>query len=238
MKIYYSTASPFVRKCLVVAHERGFAERIEHLPQAAHPIYRNDINLLSDNPLGQLPTFVCDDGQVLYDSRVICEYLDSLPAGSRLIPEDGPERWDCLTAQSLADGMTGAALLARYEKLMRPESLQWPVWADAQLQKVQSGLVWLDRAAPNFGGHVDLGKIAFACTLAHRRASSSTLVFSVQRAGFHEGDGLPGTFHTLVRQPQAAAGISRLKTGGVEPSLRWAHSSRRSSHRLPPVCGR
>jgi glutathione S-transferase len=167
MKIYYSTASPFVRKCLVVAHERGFAERIEHLPQAAHPIYRNDINLLSDNPLGQLPTFVCDDGQVLYDSRVICEYLDSLPAGSRLIPEDGPERWDCLTAQSLADGMTGAALLARYEKLMRPESLQWPVWADAQLQKVQSGLVWLDRAAPNFGGHVDLGKIAFACTLAY-----------------------------------------------------------------------
>src|SRR6266568_3801583 len=77
MKIFFSPSSPFVRKVLVSAHELGLAERIERLKSAAHPINR-DQTIIAHNPLGQVPTFFADDGRVLYDSRVICEYLDTL----------------------------------------------------------------------------------------------------------------------------------------------------------------
>jgi glutathione S-transferase len=80
MKIFFSPASPFVRKCMVVAHELGIADRIEKLPSAAGPVKR-DATIIPKNPLGQVPTFLTDDGQVLFDSRVICEYLDATPGG-------------------------------------------------------------------------------------------------------------------------------------------------------------
>ena len=80
MKVYFSPASPFVRKVLVAAHELGLSDRIERLACAAHPINR-DMDIVAQNPLGQVPTFFTDDGRVLYDSRVICEYLDSLGQG-------------------------------------------------------------------------------------------------------------------------------------------------------------
>ena len=71
MKIYFSPASPFVRKCMVIAHELGLADRIEKLPSAAGPVAR-DQNIIPDNLLGQVPTLITDDGQRLFDSRVIC----------------------------------------------------------------------------------------------------------------------------------------------------------------------
>src|SRR5664279_571694 len=113
MKILYSAASPFVRKCLVAAHELGQAGRIELVPAAAHPVNR-DPSIVAHNPLGKVPTLITDDGAVLYDSRVICEYLNALGDGG-LIPREGPQRWQVLTAQSLADGIMDAAVLTRYE---------------------------------------------------------------------------------------------------------------------------
>ena len=123
MKIYYSPTSPFVRKCLVVAHELGIGDRLERVPADAHPVKR-DRNLVAVNPLGQVPALVTDDGAVLYDSRVIAEYLNDLEDGG-IFPGDGPERWRALTEMSLADGMTDAALLTRYETAARPEALRW-----------------------------------------------------------------------------------------------------------------
>lgn len=165
MKIYFSPASPFVRKCLVAADELGVAEKIERLPSAAHPVHR-DSQIVASNPLGQVPTFFLDDGTVLYDSRVICEYLDSR-FGPRLIPEPGAERWARLTEQSLADGMLGGALLARYETAVRPEALRWSEWAEGQLAKVRSGLHWLEQEAPGFGERVDIGTLSFGCALGY-----------------------------------------------------------------------
>ncbi|MDP9996203.1 glutathione S-transferase [Variovorax boronicumulans] len=165
MKIFHSPASPFVRKCMVVAHELGIADRIEKLPSAAGPV-RRDATILPKNPLGQVPTFLCDDGQVLYDSRVICEYLDAKHSGS-LFPADGTQRWARLTELALADGMTAAALLARYETMLRPEALRWNDWTEGQLAKVRTGLEWLETAAPSFGDRVDIGTIAFGCTLGY-----------------------------------------------------------------------
>ena len=165
MKIFHSPASPFVRKCMVVAHELGIADRIEKLPSAAGPVKR-DATILPKNPLGQVPTFLCDDGQVLYDSRVICEYLDATHSGA-LFPADGTERWARLTELALADGMTAAALLARYETMLRPEALRWNDWTEGQLAKVRTGLEWLETAAPSFGDRVDIGTIAFGCALGY-----------------------------------------------------------------------
>jgi glutathione S-transferase len=165
MKIFHSPASPFVRKCMVVAHELGVADRIEKLPSAAGPVKR-DATILPKNPLGQVPTFLCNDGQVLYDSRVICEYLDATHSGA-LFPADGTERWARLTELALADGMTAAALLARYETMLRPEPLRWNDWTEGQLAKVRTGLEWLETAAPSFGDRVDIGTIAFGCALGY-----------------------------------------------------------------------
>ena len=159
MKIFYSPASPFVRKCMVVAHELGIADRIEKLPSAAGPVKR-DAAILPKNPLGQVPTFLCDDGQVLFDSRVICEYLNATQSGA-LFPAEGAERWARLTELALADGMTAAALLARYETMLRPEALRWNEWTEGQLAKVRTGVEWLETASPSFGERVDIGTIAF-----------------------------------------------------------------------------
>jgi glutathione S-transferase len=165
MKIFYAATSPFVRKCLVAAHELGLRERLELLPAAAHPIDRNR-TIVAHNPLGQVPTLITDDGIVLYDSRVICEYLNALGDG-RLIPPKGPARWSVLVEQSLADGIMDAAVLARYETAVRPENLRWNDWTAGQLDKVTCGLAELERHARGFGDRVDVGTIAVGCALGY-----------------------------------------------------------------------
>lgn len=165
MKLYHSAASPFVRKCLVVAHELGLRDRVELVPASAHPVTRNR-ELIAVNPLGQVPTLVTDEGAVLYDSRVICEYLNALGDGD-IVPADPDERWPRLVEQSLADGVTDAALLTRYETTARPEALRWSDWVEGQLDKVACGLAELERRASGFGDRVDIGTIAFACALGY-----------------------------------------------------------------------
>ena len=165
MKIHFSPASPFVRKCLVAAHELGVAERIEKMPASAHPVNRNPV-IVESNPLGQVPTFFTDDGTVLFDSHVIVEYLNA-ECGGQLLPASGPARWKMLTEHALADGMLGATLLARYEMAVRPEPLRWTAWTDGQLDKVWAGLRWLEDAAPGFAGRVDIATISFGCVLGY-----------------------------------------------------------------------
>ena len=165
MKLFYAAASPYVRKCLVTAFELGLSDRIERLPAAANPVDR-DRTIVAKNPLGKIPTLITDDGAVLYDSRVICEYLIDLADGS-LLPARGPARWRALVEQSLADGISDAALLARYETAMRPEALRWDAWTAGQLEKVTSGLDEIEARAGDFGDRVDLGTIAIACALGY-----------------------------------------------------------------------
>lgn len=163
MQILFSPFSPYVRKCLLAAHELGLNERVTLLPSNAHPVNR-DQEIIAKNPLGKVPTFFTDDGQVLYDSRVICEYLDQL-AGSRLIPACGAERWQTLTLQALGDGMLDAALLARYEDVARPDELKWPAWRAAQLDKCQTSLAYLESRPALLAGRIDLGTLAIGCAL-------------------------------------------------------------------------
>ena len=194
MQIYFSPASPFVRKVMVAAHELGLVERLEKLPSAAHPVNR-DQGILARNPLGQVPTLVTDDGRTLYDSRVICEYLNDLGRGS-LFPA-GEARWRALTEQALGDGMLAAAVLTRYESFVRPEAKRWDDWRSGQLGKVHSGLAEIEANAGTLGDRLDIGTITLGCALGY--------------LDFRYAD-----LDWRARHPQAAAWFARF---GARPSM-------------------
>lgn len=173
MKIYFSPFSPYVRKCLVTGHELGLNDRIQLLPSNANPVQR-DQEIIAKNPLGKVPTFFTDDGQVLYDSRVICEYLNDL-AGGTLFPSAGKARWETLTLQSLGDGMLDACLLARYEDVARPEVLRWAEWRAAQLDKVETSLAHLEADPRQLADRVDIGSLTMGCALWYLDLRFATL---------------------------------------------------------------
>lgn len=164
MRLYFSPASPFVRKVLVCAHEHGIAGKIEHLPSAAHPV-DTDKTIAGDNPLGQVPTFLTDDDHALYDSRVICEYIDAVGGGG-LFPT-GAARWPALVRQSEADGLLDAALLARYEAVARPAECRWSAWTDGQMRKITRTLDHFEANIAAIDGVVDIGTISVGCGLGY-----------------------------------------------------------------------
>ena len=164
MRIFFSPSSPYVRKVMIVAHELGLADRIEKLPSAAGPVAR-DATIREHNPIGQVPTFFADDGTVLYDSRVICEYLDVLGGGTMF--GAGAERWRNLTDAALGDGLLGAALLARYEAILRPETLRWADWSAGQMAKIADAIDRMEMMGAALDGRVDIGTITLACGLGY-----------------------------------------------------------------------
>ena len=163
MKIFFSPASPYVRKVMVCAAELGLA--LEKLPSAASPVNR-DRTIVAENPLGKVPTFLTDDGTALYDSRVICEYLDT-KGGGKLFPREGDARWRALVEQALADGLLDAALLARYEGTLRPAELRWDAWVAGQMDKIATSLDRMEHSTAGFAGRVDIGTIATGCALGY-----------------------------------------------------------------------
>ena len=165
MKLHYSQTSPFARKVMVVAHERGLADRIELMPATTSPV-EPSADIARDNPLAKIPSLVLDDGTTLYDSGVIAEYLDSL-AGAKLFPHSGSQRWAALRQQALADGLLDAAVLIRYERVLRPEDKRWSDWIDGQFGKIMRALDAFDREAANLEKTVTIGTISVACALGY-----------------------------------------------------------------------
>lgn len=165
MKLYYSQTSPFARKVMVVAHERGLAGRIELMPANTSPVEPN-ADIMRDNPLAKIPSLILDDGTVLYDSHVIAEYLDSM-AGAKLFPPLGQSRWTALRQEALADGLLDAAVLIRYERVLRPDAKRWAEWIDGQHGKVRRALDVLESEVAVFEKTVTIGTIAIACALGY-----------------------------------------------------------------------
>src|ERR1700758_2890484 len=131
MKLYYAAASPFVRKGTVTAIEPGLDKKIERVPTTVVPVKPNT-DLGRENPLMKVPTLVTDGGEALFDSRVICEYLDTLHDGRKLIPAADGERWRVLRLQALGDGILDAGIITRYELVLRPAEKQWGDWIAGQ----------------------------------------------------------------------------------------------------------
>jgi glutathione S-transferase len=157
-----SPASPFGRKVKLVAYRLGLMDRIEVVnADTADP----SDSLRAQNPLGKIPALILDDGQVLYDSRVIVDYLDHLAGGGGVIPADPAQRFPALTMQALADGVMDAALLQVYEKRWRDEGLRSERWAAHQADKVARGLAAFE--ASDLSGPLHIGHIALACALGY-----------------------------------------------------------------------
>ncbi|SEG85602.1 glutathione S-transferase [Marinobacterium lutimaris] len=165
-KLFYASTSPYVRKVMVTAHQLGLVEQIEKLDSAAHPVER-DQRIAEFNPLAKVPAMQTADGIALYDSRVICEYLNTY-AGGTLFPESAPQRWASLTRQALGDGMLDAALLARYESVARPADKQWHTWRESQLIKIRAALAEIEAQVARFSTEPeDIGLITIGCALGY-----------------------------------------------------------------------
>jgi glutathione S-transferase len=164
MKLWYAPASPFARKVRVAAIELGLHDRIELVEVAVSPAKPNT-ELARENPLIKVPALKTDDGALLYDSRVIGEYLDALAGGGRLFPAAGAARWSALTRQALGDGFMDAGILRRYELALRPRELHWNDWLQGQQTKVDNALAAADAQANAWAGAFDIGHIAIACAL-------------------------------------------------------------------------
>ena len=202
MKLFHSPTSPFVRKVRIVAHETGLADRIELLTCAAGPINR-DTSIVAHNPLGQVPTLLTDDDRVLADSRVICEFLDTLGKGT-LFPRDGDARWQALADQSAADGLLDAALLLRYETFMRPEALRWDGWIKGQFEKVHSVLATFEARAMTLENRVrhrhHYARLRHQLSrppvcglgLAETGAAAGHMVQGIRQTSVDDGDAAPG----------------------------------------------
>jgi glutathione S-transferase len=164
MKLRYSTTSPFARKCLVVAMECGLEAGLELVATNA---FAPDTDLPRDNPLGKVPCLTTAGGEALFDSPVICEYLDSLHDGARLFPASGGARWAQLRLQALADGILDAAVLKRVETAMRPEDKRWTGWIERQGAAITRALDVLEQECGGWGGDFLIGQITVACALGY-----------------------------------------------------------------------
>ena len=165
MRLWQNPASPFARKVRIVVRETGLQSRVEEVSVAVSPVNPN-ADLAAQNPLVKIPALQTDDGRVLYDSAVICEYLDTQHTGTKLVP-DGAAKWDALRLQSLCDGILDAAVLCRYELAVRPEQYRWNDWVTGQFTKIRNGLDALANEAPTWGTSFGIGQIGASCVLGY-----------------------------------------------------------------------
>jgi glutathione S-transferase len=165
MRLHWSSRSPFVRKVMVVAQEAGLAERIARIPTVV-ALTRTDATVLGRNPLGRIPTLLLPDGSALYDSVVICEYLDGLHDGPRLFPpEPGPARIEALRRHALGSGFCEMLVLWRGERVREAPSA--PILEGFAVKR-RSVLAALEREAPALAASpFGIGHVAIGCALSY-----------------------------------------------------------------------
>src|SRR5262245_10394000 len=164
MKLHWSPRSLFVRKVMIAAHELGLVDRLSLVRTPVAMTTTNKV-LQADNPLSKLPTLVLDDGMPLYDSVVICEYLDTLHNGPKLFPADPKAKWTALRRHALGDGLLELLILWRNEREREHPS---PVFLKTFQEKVDASFATLEKdataiAAAPFG----IGHIAIGCALSY-----------------------------------------------------------------------
>lgn len=165
MRLYHSPTSPYVRKVMVLLHETGLLPQVTLVTGSGSPIDPGTAPLEA-NPLGKVPALERPDGPALYDSRVICRYLDDLAQAG--LYGSGPALWDRLTIEATADGILDAALLMVYEWRLRPEEHRYDPWVEGQWAKVDRALDTLEqRWMAELRGPLDAGQIAVACALGY-----------------------------------------------------------------------
>jgi len=166
MKLIGSLASPYVRKVRIVLAEK----KLDYIYELEN-VWAPESRIGLSNPLGKVPCLLMEDGSVVFDSRVIVEYLDTLTPVCKLLPPNGNgrERSDIKCGEALADGILDAAILVRLELTQRPQEQQNAAWMARQMSKVHLGLVALSAKlgdnANYSGSHYSLADVAVGCTL-------------------------------------------------------------------------
>ncbi len=167
MILFHSPLSPFVRKVMIVLHETGQLDRVTVQGVNISPV-NGDAQLNQGNPIGKIPALRLDDGSVLHDSRVICEYLDNQHVGLPLIPREGSARWRRLTLASQADAIMDTAVATRYETFLRPADKRWDGWVQAQGEKIRRSLASLEHEhLAEIASGFDIAAIGVACALGY-----------------------------------------------------------------------
>jgi glutathione S-transferase len=158
-------ASPFARKVRIAASLLGLTSKIE-----IRPVDLEDPadSVRVQNPIGKIPVLVLEDGTAYYDSRVIVEYLDHVAGGGRIIPKDGPARFEALRLQAHCDGALDACILLVYEGRYRPAEKLVQTWVDRQNDKVARAMKALEAVPPKIDAVPDVGQITLACLLGYR----------------------------------------------------------------------
>ncbi len=172
MKLIYATPSPYARKVRMAILEKGF-DGIEML--AVNP-FELPPALLAANPLSKVPALLLPDGGALYDSPVICEYLDTLLPAPRLLPGEGGERWQVLRRQALCDGMIDATFNIACEINRRPENERSPGWINRWCDTIRRSLAALDAEIEDFGAAVTLAHIAAGAALSYLDLRAAALI--------------------------------------------------------------
>jgi glutathione S-transferase len=164
LKLLYQTHSPYARKVLVFAHEAGLAPQIEVVHHETSPTARND-HVFAENPLGKVPVLLRPGGTPLFDSDVICAYLDTRHDGARLIPTADEPRWNALRLQAVAQGLADAGIAVRWETVRRPEPLRYGPLRDGYIGKLLASYDWLEQNL-DVDSPIHVGHIALATTLS------------------------------------------------------------------------
>lgn len=167
MKLFYAPASPFARKVHISLIELGIQDDVELLLTPVIPGKPNAEYVKTLNPLGKIPSLQLDTGDTLFDSTVICDYLDSISPSIKLLPREGTKRFNTFTHMTLAQGVCESAVILRYETFLRPEEHQWSVWIDDHWGKIDRALSWFESHESEWQGDVDLAQITLACALGY-----------------------------------------------------------------------
>lgn len=179
MKIIGSLTSPYVRKVRIV-----FLEKKVDIDLTLENVWADNTTIAANNPLGKIPCLVLDDGENIYDSRVIAEYADTLSPVSQLIPSNSRERATVKTWEALADGIVDASILARLEASWRPLEEQSPAWISRQMSKIDISLRQMSlQLGENHwchGKQITLADIAVGCALGYLLLRFPALTWQAQ----------------------------------------------------------
>jgi glutathione S-transferase len=190
MKLHWSPKSPYVRKVMICAHELDLLPQLELVRSVAAMTKPNE-RLMLDNPLSKIPTLVLDDGRALFDSAVICEYLNDLARGS-LFPT-GATKWQALRWHAFGDGLLDALILWRNER-ERADRMRSQTLIDAFDMKVRASLALLDGEVPALAASgFNIGHVTLVCALSY-------LDFRFDALGWHRLAPALGTWHDQFRE--------------------------------------
>lgn len=218
MKLHWSPRSPFVRKVMIVLHETGLTDRVTCVRSPVAMAAVPNADVLVDNPLAKIPTLVLDDGRTLFDSAVICEYLDAITPQPRLVPPDLDGRFECLRWQALGDGLIDILLFWRIEMARGDKASQ--VISDGFDVKVRASLACLEKEMPQLAARdFGLGHVAIACALGQ-------LNFRFAGCGWEsKHPRLAGWYAALQSRPSIAATVvkddNELAMGDIVMPLRF-----------------